>query len=151
MTEMQSSPTQLMAPEVNDGEGAGPSGRGAAPRSSEAPGPAHGERGGVRRLSTDGVVENRGECGGDGLPEADRRPIVSTTSKTEGSFYCHASRGSNTGLRKERGREVIVQCNTHFFYKNKIFVHIGVHIKCISNCSTYEKLSKNKSCIGCIA
>jgi hypothetical protein len=26
-----------------------------------------------------------------------------------------------------------------------------VHIKCISNCSTYEKLSKNKSCIGCIA
>jgi hypothetical protein len=26
-----------------------------------------------------------------------------------------------------------------------------VHIKCISNCSTYEKLSKNKSCIVCIA
>jgi hypothetical protein len=26
-----------------------------------------------------------------------------------------------------------------------------VHIKCISNYSTYEKLSKNKSCIGCIA
>jgi hypothetical protein len=26
-----------------------------------------------------------------------------------------------------------------------------VHIKCISNCSTYEKLSKKKSCIGCIA
>jgi hypothetical protein len=26
-----------------------------------------------------------------------------------------------------------------------------VHIKCISICSTYEKSSKNKSCIGCIA
>jgi hypothetical protein len=40
---------------------------------------------------------------------------------------------------------------TPTFYKNKFFVHIGVHIKCISNCSTYEKLSKNKYCIGCIA
>jgi hypothetical protein len=40
---------------------------------------------------------------------------------------------------------------TPTFYKNKNFVHIGVHIKCISICSTYEKLSKNKSCIGCIA
>jgi hypothetical protein len=37
------------------------------------------------------------------------------------------------------------------FYKNNFFVHIGVHIKCISNCSTYEKISKNKSCIGCMA
>jgi hypothetical protein len=27
---------------------------------------------------------------------------------------------------------------TPTFYKNKIFVHIGVHIKCISNCSAYE-------------
>jgi hypothetical protein len=40
---------------------------------------------------------------------------------------------------------------TPTFYKNKFFVHIAVHIKCISICSTYEKLSKNKSCIGCIA
>jgi hypothetical protein len=40
---------------------------------------------------------------------------------------------------------------TPTFYKNKIFAHIGVHIKCISNCSAYEKLSKNKYCIGCIA
>jgi hypothetical protein len=40
---------------------------------------------------------------------------------------------------------------TPTFYKNKNFAHIGVPIKCISNCSTYEKLSKNKSCIGCIA
>jgi hypothetical protein len=32
----------------------------------------HGERGGVRWLSTDGVVENRGKHGSDGLPEADK-------------------------------------------------------------------------------
>jgi hypothetical protein len=63
-------------------------------------------RGGVRWLGTDGVVENRGECGGDGLPEADRIRIVWTTSKTEGSFYSCASHGRNMGLRKERGREV---------------------------------------------
>jgi hypothetical protein len=31
-----------------------------------------GERGGVRWLGTDDVVENRGERGGDGLPEADK-------------------------------------------------------------------------------
>jgi hypothetical protein len=41
-------------------------------------------------------------------------------------------------------------CNIHFLQEEN-FVHIGVHIKCISNYSIYEKLSKNKSCIGCIA
>jgi hypothetical protein len=65
-----------MAPELNGGEDAGPSGRGAALRSGEAPGPVHGERGGVRWLGTDGVAENRGERGGDGLPGADRRLIA---------------------------------------------------------------------------
>jgi hypothetical protein len=40
---------------------------------------------------------------------------------------------------------------TSTFTRIKFSVHIGVHIKCISICSTYEKLSKNKSCIGCIA
>jgi hypothetical protein len=69
--EMRSSPTRSTAPEPNDGEGVGPLGRGAALSSSEAPGPAHGERGGVRWLGTDGVEENRGERGGVGLPEAD--------------------------------------------------------------------------------
>jgi hypothetical protein len=28
---------------------------------------------------------------------------------------------------------------TPTFYKNNFFVHIGVRIKCISICSTYEK------------
>jgi hypothetical protein len=40
---------------------------------------------------------------------------------------------------------------TPTFYKNKNFVHIVVHIKCISIYNTYEKPCKNKSCIGCIA
>jgi hypothetical protein len=51
-----------MASELNDGEGAGPSGWGAALGSSEALGPAYGERGGVRWLGTDEVAENRGEA-----------------------------------------------------------------------------------------
>jgi hypothetical protein len=46
-------------PELNDGEGAGPLGLGAAPRSGEAPRPAHGERGGVRWLGNDGVLEKQ--------------------------------------------------------------------------------------------
>jgi hypothetical protein len=67
---MRSSPTRLMALELNDGEGVSSLGRGATLSSGEAPGPAHGKRGGVRWLGTDGVVENRGERDGDGLPEA---------------------------------------------------------------------------------
>jgi hypothetical protein len=103
---MRSSLVRSMAPELNSGEGVGPSDRGAAVRLDKASGPTHVERGGVRWLGTDGVAENRGERGGDGLPEADRRPIARTTSKTEGSFYSSASRGSNAGLCKERGKEV---------------------------------------------
>jgi hypothetical protein len=106
--EMRSSLAWSRAPELNGGEGAGPSSWGVSLKSGKAPGPAHGERGGVRWLSTDGVAENRGEHGGDGLPEADRKPIARTTSKTKGSIYSHASHGSNMSLRKERGREVTV-------------------------------------------
>jgi hypothetical protein len=61
-----------MAPELNCGEGVGSSRRGATLCSGEAPRPVHRERGGVRWLSSEGVAENRGECGGDGLPEADK-------------------------------------------------------------------------------
>jgi hypothetical protein len=60
-----------MVSELNDGEGVGPLGRGAALGSSEALGSVYGERGGVRGLGLDEVAENRGEHGGDGLPEAD--------------------------------------------------------------------------------
>jgi hypothetical protein len=44
--ERQSSPVRSTAPELNDGEGAGPSGWGATLGSGEALGPAYGERGG---------------------------------------------------------------------------------------------------------
>jgi hypothetical protein len=60
------------APELNGGEDAGPSARGAAPKAGEAPGHAHRERGGMRWLGTNGVAENRGEHGSDGLPEVDK-------------------------------------------------------------------------------
>jgi hypothetical protein len=70
-TEGQNSPARPTALELNGGEGAGPSGWGAALGSGEALGPAHEDGRRVRRLSTDGVVENRGGCGGDGLPKAD--------------------------------------------------------------------------------
>jgi hypothetical protein len=58
-------------PELNDGEGAGPLGQGAALGSGEARGPAHGEGGRVSWLGTDGVVENRGGSDRGGLPEGD--------------------------------------------------------------------------------
>jgi hypothetical protein len=71
MTKRRSSPAWSTASELNGGEGAGPSGWRAALGSGEALGPAYGERGEVRWLGTNEVVENRGECDGDGLPEAD--------------------------------------------------------------------------------
>jgi hypothetical protein len=55
MTERRSSPVWSMAPELNGGEGAGPSNYGATLGSREALGPAYGERGGVRCLGTDEV------------------------------------------------------------------------------------------------
>jgi hypothetical protein len=61
-----------MVPEVNGGELVSFSGRAATLSSSEAPRPMHGKRGGMRWLGTDGMVENRGERDGDGLPEVDK-------------------------------------------------------------------------------
>jgi hypothetical protein len=60
-----------MAPELNDSDGVGPLGWGAALGTGEALGPAYRERGGVKWLGTNEVALNRGECGGDGFPEAD--------------------------------------------------------------------------------
>jgi hypothetical protein len=70
--EMRSSPAWPTAPELNVGEGVGPLGQGATPSFGKAPGPMHWERRGVRWLSTDSVVQNGGDHGGDGLPEADK-------------------------------------------------------------------------------
>jgi hypothetical protein len=71
---MWSSPAWSTAPELNSSEGVVSSGRGATPSFGKALGPAHGERGGVRWLGTDGVGGggNRGECGSNGLLEADK-------------------------------------------------------------------------------
>jgi hypothetical protein len=94
-----------MASELNSAEGASPSGHGAAPRSGEAPGPMHRERGGVRWLGTNGVAENRGERSGDGLPEADRRPIAWTTSKMRAPFIAaHHVEATRSCARREGGR-----------------------------------------------
>jgi hypothetical protein len=60
--EGQNSPVWSMAPELNSGEGVGPSGWVAALGSGEALGPAYGERVGVRWLGTDEVAEHRGEA-----------------------------------------------------------------------------------------
>jgi hypothetical protein len=82
---MQSSPAWSTVPELNDGEGVGSSGRGATLSFGEAPRPAHGERGGVRWLGIDGVAENRGKRGGDGLPEVDKGDGVDDMQR-EGLF-----------------------------------------------------------------
>jgi hypothetical protein len=94
----------MVAPELNDGGGASPSGWGVALGSGEALGPTYGERDGVRWLGTDKVVENGGECNGDGLPEVDtvlvrmrRRgwPRFVAVHCVEATRACH-----------ERGKEV---------------------------------------------
>jgi hypothetical protein len=58
--EGRSSPVWSTAPELNGGEGACPSGWGAALGSGEALGPTYGKRGGMRWLGTNRAVENRG-------------------------------------------------------------------------------------------
>jgi hypothetical protein len=94
MTESRSSPAWSTAPELNGGEGAGPSDRGAALGFGEALRHAHGERGGVRWLGTDSVVGTEARRGGS-LPEADKRPRARTTSNGVTSSYrrAHGVRG----------------------------------------------------------
>jgi hypothetical protein len=101
MTEGRSSSARSTAPELNDGEGAGPSGRGAALRSDEAPEPTHMERGGVRWLGTDGVAKKRGKRGGDGLSEMDKRHWHGRDATGGASFY---SRAPRRAMWARRGR-----------------------------------------------
>jgi hypothetical protein len=70
-TEGRNSPTRSTVLELNDGEGVTFLVWEAASKLKEAPGPAYGERGGVRWLGTNGAAKNRGGCDGDGLPEVD--------------------------------------------------------------------------------
>jgi hypothetical protein len=53
-TEARSSPVRSTAPELNEGEGGGPTARGAALSSSKPPGPAHEDRKRVRWLTRRG-------------------------------------------------------------------------------------------------
>jgi hypothetical protein len=86
-TERRSSSARSMVPELNGGEGAGPSGRGAALGSGEALGPTHGKRGGVRWLGTNSVVGTEARRGGGNLPKADKKPRTWTTSNGVASSY----------------------------------------------------------------
>jgi hypothetical protein len=99
--EGRSSSARSTAPKLNGGEGAGPSGRGAALRSGEAPGPTHGERGGVRWLGTDGVAEKRGERGDDVLSEMDKRRWHGRDATGGACFY---SRAPRRAMWAHRGR-----------------------------------------------
>jgi hypothetical protein len=92
------------APEVNSGEGVTFLVREAAPKLKEAPGSTYGERGGVRWLGTDGAVENRGGCGGNGLRRRTRRGCGRDAEVA--SFYSRVLCRSNVGLHKDGEREV---------------------------------------------
>jgi hypothetical protein len=63
--------------------------------------PVHAERGGVRRLGTDGAVENRG---GAAVTAYRRKATVGARTKhtTNVFFYSRVLRGDNTGLRRGR-------------------------------------------------
>jgi hypothetical protein len=98
-TERRSSSARSMVPELNGGEGAGPSGRGAALGSGEALGPTHGKRGGVRWLGTDSVVGTEARRGGGNLPKADKKPRTWTTSNGVASSYKRA-RSEGDGMAR---------------------------------------------------
>jgi hypothetical protein len=102
-TERRSSPARSTAPELNDGEGADPLGRGAALGSGEALGPAYGERGGVRWLNTDEVAENRGERGVDGLPEADTALMQTRCSEWPPFIVVHCIEATQAALGERKG------------------------------------------------
>jgi hypothetical protein len=86
-------------PELNSGEGADPSGWGAALGSVEALGPTHGERGGVRWLGTDCVAGT----------EADKRPRARTRNGVASSYRCtHGLRGIGW-LRRSVQRMVMLR------------------------------------------
>jgi hypothetical protein len=107
-TEERSSPARMMEPELIDGEGADSLGWEAALGFGEALRPAHGEKGGVRWLGTDGVLESRGECGGDGLPEAD---IVLARTRRRGwppFIAVHCIEATQAALRERK--ELTARC-----------------------------------------
>jgi hypothetical protein len=101
MMDMWSSSARLTAPKLNGGEGVSSLGRGAAPSSREAPGPTHGEEGGVRWLGTDGVAGTEARYGGGGLLETDKRRCRRRDAMGGASFYSHTP---CRAMRAHRGR-----------------------------------------------
>jgi hypothetical protein len=106
----RSSPPWSTVPELNSGEGADPSGWGAALGSVEALGPTHGERGGVRWLGTDCVAGTEARRGGGSLPKADKRPRARATRNGVASSYrcTHGLRGTGR-LRRSVQRMVMLR------------------------------------------
>jgi hypothetical protein len=83
---------------------------GAALEPCGALGPTHGERGGVRRLGTNGAAENRGGVTATAYRRWTRRGCGRDAEVA--AFYSRALCRSNAGLCKERGREVMAQCGS---------------------------------------
>jgi hypothetical protein len=83
--------------------GAGPSGQGAALGSGEALGPAYGERGGVRWLGINEVAGNIGECGGDGLPEANTTLVRTRCSGWPPSVVVHCVEATRAAPGERKG------------------------------------------------
>jgi hypothetical protein len=110
--ERRSSPVWSMVSELNSGEGVCPSGRGVALGSGKALGPAHGERGGVRWLDTDCVAGTEARCGGDNLPEANKKPSARTTSYGMASSYrlMHGVRGTRRLRHVVQRTTMLIQC-----------------------------------------
>jgi hypothetical protein len=65
--------------------------------SSEALGPTHRERGGVRWLGIDSVAGTEARRSSGSLPEADKRPRVRTTRNRVASSYRHVNGVRGTG------------------------------------------------------
>jgi hypothetical protein len=86
-----------MAPELNGGEGAGPSRCEAALGSGEAIRPEHRERGGVRWLGTNSVAATEVRHGGGSLSKAYKRPRARRTRNGVASSYRHAHGVRGTG------------------------------------------------------
>jgi hypothetical protein len=100
---------RLTTPELNGGEGVGPSGQGAALGSSKALGSAYEERGGVRWLGTDEVAENKGERSGDGLPEADTALVRTRCSGWPPFIVVHCIEATRAAPGETKGADSSAQ------------------------------------------
>jgi hypothetical protein len=114
--EERSSPARSMAPELNEGEGASPSGQREALGSGEAQGSVHGEGGRVSWVGTNRATENRGGCDRGGLLEGDndggsrepnrRGPLLIAARYVGATWACAEGEREVTARRGGRAMEV---------------------------------------------